>query len=87
MLFIFSLNSGVDRRPGPGEAFVRDPPEQLCIGSHQLVELEPVAIVSAVELERPTRVLELLSSSRRLDHAVKGDELGYDQLSHGLVSL
>jgi len=59
------------RRPGRGEPLVRHPPEQHGLGLERLVQLELVAFVTAVELERPTAVLEVLGSSGVLHHAVE----------------
>src|SRR5215216_510805 len=68
-------------RPRVREALVRNAPDQQRIGLACLVELELVAILSAVEVEAPSRVLELLPP-RRLHDAVQRDELGYDDPSH-----
>ena len=69
-------------RPGRREALVGDPAEQRDLGVHQLVELELIALVAAVVLERPTAVLEALGAARILEDSVDGNELGDDQLAH-----
>ena len=70
--FIFLPNPFVAHRgPRLGEALVGDAPEQLRVSGHQLVELELVALLAAVELERPAAVLVLLAAARILDHTVQ----------------
>jgi hypothetical protein len=70
------------RRPGFGEALVGLPAEQQRGGVHRLVELELVAVLAALELERPTAVLVVLGAARVLDDAVDRDELGDHDLAH-----
>ena len=55
---------GAHRRPRLGEALVGDPAEQLRVGRHQLVVLELVAVLAAVELEHPA------AFARRVDDAI-----------------
>ena len=76
-----SANSPLAIGPGAGEALVGDAPDQEHVALHRLVELELVAVVSAIELEAPTGVLELFAA-RRLHHAVERHELGHHQLAH-----
>ena len=68
--------------PGRREALVRHPAEQHRVGLHHLVELELVALVAALELERPAAVREVLGSARILHHAVERHELRYNDASH-----
>ena len=51
----------------------------------QLVELELVAVLAAVVLERPAAVLVALGSARILEHPVDRDELRHHQLAHRLL--
>src|SRR5919112_391447 len=62
-------------RPGAGEALIGSQPYQQGVGLPRLVQLELIPVVSAVELERPTRVLELRLAPRRLHDAVERYEL------------
>src|SRR4051794_8167347 len=57
-------------RPGAGEALIGAPSEQQRVGAPGLLELELVSVVTAVELERPPRVLEVRFAAWRLHHAV-----------------
>src|SRR5215208_3778604 len=50
------------RRPGPCEALISHPAEQLRVGGHQLVQLELVPVIAPVELAGPSGVLELLAA-------------------------
>src|ERR671911_349520 len=68
------------RRPCRGEAIVGHTSQQQRLGVQGLVELEPVALLSAIDLEGPSGVLEVLASARRLDDAVQRDVLGRDYL-------
>src|SRR5262245_2435203 len=70
------------RRPGLCEALVRHAAEQRHLGPHQLVELELVALVTAVVLEGPGPVLATLRAARILEHAVDRNELCDGQLAH-----
>ncbi len=72
-------------RPRGGEALVGHAPEQLCVGLADLVQLEGVAFVSAVDLERPTAVLVLLASAGSLYDSVERDELCDDDLAHDFL--
>src|SRR5262249_58336155 len=57
--------------------------EEEGVARHRLVELELVALVSAVDLKAPSAVLVALGPARVLDDTVSRDELGDDDLSHG----
>ena len=65
--------------------------QQLRICSLQLIGLDRVALVTAIELERPAAVGEVrpaplaLSSTRILNDAVEGDELADHQPAHERV--
>jgi hypothetical protein len=72
------------RGPRLGEPLVGLPAQQLDVGLHQLVELEPVAVLAAVVVKAPAAVLEVLGSTRILEHAVDRDELGHHQLAHSV---
>src|SRR5919107_3034976 len=61
--------------PGAGEALIGSQPYQQTVGLPRLVQLELIPVVSAVELEGPTRVLESRLASRRLHDAVERYEL------------
>jgi hypothetical protein len=69
-------------RPRGGEALVGRAAEQERVGGHHLVDLELVALVAALELERPAAELELLGAPGVLHHAVEGDELRHHDLPH-----
>ena len=73
------------RRPRLREAVVGDAAEQLRVGGHQLVVLEPVALLAALEAERPAAAVErlLLRSAGILHHAVERQELRDHELAHG----
>jgi hypothetical protein len=77
------LARAVHCRPGLGKALIRHTPEKLRVARHQLVELELVALVTAVELERPTAVAELLRPAGILHDTVQCHELCHNQLAHG----
>src|ERR687889_971710 len=62
-------------RPGAGEALIGASADQQGVRLSGLVQLELVAVVTPVELERPTGVLEPGLASRRLHHAVERYEL------------
>jgi hypothetical protein len=68
--------------PGLGKALVRDAAQQQRLGRERFVELELVALVSAVDLEGPTSVLEALGSARVFHDTVERHELRYDDPSH-----
>src|SRR6266511_4991267 len=68
-------------RPGPGEALVGDPAEQLYVAGLQLLPLE-IHALRRRGLEAPAAVLEVLRAARILHHAVQRDELGDHQLAH-----
>src|SRR5262249_3138951 len=72
--------------PSAGEALVGRPAEQVRIRVQDLVELELVAVLAAIEVERPTLVLELLTS-RGLHYPVYGHEFGDNEPSHPSSSL
>ena len=81
--FILSPNSPVPSIFGhAGEALVGHAPQQLRVGVHQLLELELVARVAAVELNAQPRCSKPLRPSRRLEHAVERDELRHNELAH-----
>src|SRR6201747_2721340 len=69
-------------RPGGGKALVGATAQQLRLGLVELVELELVALVPALDREGPAGVLVVLASARRLDHSVQRDALGYDAPAH-----
>src|SRR5207253_10937563 len=68
--------------PGCSEALIGHALQQQGLGRRGLVELEFVALISAVELEAPACVLETLASARGRDDPVQRNELGYHDLSH-----
>ena len=70
------------RGPGGGKPLVGHPGQELNLGLHHLVELELVAVLAAVVLERPAAVLVVLGSARVLEHPVHRHELGHHQLAH-----
>src|SRR6266436_1719114 len=71
------------RRPGGGESLIGLAAEEERLRLEGFVDLELIALVPAIDLERPAGVLELLASSRGLDDSIERDELGCDDLSHG----
>jgi hypothetical protein len=74
-------------RPGTGEALIGAPSDQQGVGLLRLLQLELVAIVTALELEAPARVLEIRLTARRLHHAVERYELRHnDPCRHLSVS-
>src|SRR4051794_3103510 len=72
------------RAAGPGgrEALVSNAAEQQRVRVHHLVELEAVALLAALEAERPAAALEALGTARVLEDAVERDELGDDDPAH-----
>jgi hypothetical protein len=54
----------------------------MASGLHHLVQLEPVALRPALELEGPAAAVEALGSAGILDHPVQRYELGYDDAPH-----
>lgn len=56
--------------------------ETMHLGLEDLIELELVADVTAVVVERPAAALEALDATRFVDHAVNSDELSYYQFVH-----
>src|SRR5215213_4970349 len=74
-------------RPGAGEALIGSQPYQQGVGLPRLVQLELIPVVSAVELEGPTRVLESRLAPRRLHDAVERYELRHhDPCCHQSIS-
>src|SRR5207237_969618 len=57
-------------------------PQQQGLGTEGLVELEFVALLSSIDLERPTCMLVALTSARGLHDAVERDELTDHDPSH-----
>src|SRR5215216_346586 len=73
--------------PGAGEALIGSQPYQQGVGLPRLVQLEPIPVVSAVELEGPIRVLESWLAPRRLHDAVERYELRHhDPCCHQSIS-
>jgi hypothetical protein len=70
------------RRPVGGEAFVRDPAEELGVTRAELLELELLPL-GRREAEGPAAVLGSLRAAGIVDHAVQRDEFGDDQHAHG----
>src|SRR5512133_503701 len=64
-------------RPGAGEALKSASADHEGVGLPCLVQLELVPVLTAIELEAPPRVFEGFAS-RRLHHAVKRYEFGYN---------
>ena len=52
-----------DRRPGGGEDVISPPPEQLGTAGRQLIELEFISFLTAVELDRPAAALDFLGTA------------------------
>src|SRR5437868_13212016 len=74
------------RRPGGGESLVGLAAEEERVRLEGFVDLELVAFVPAIDLERPAGVLEFLASSRRFDDPIERYELGCNDPSHGTSS-
>src|SRR3954453_10858414 len=70
-------------RPGSREALVSTSTEQQGRRAHRLVDLELVALVTAVEVERPRPADEVVVAARRLHDSVERYELGDDDAAHG----
>src|SRR4051794_660865 len=70
------------RGPGFGKALVCDAAEQQRLRLVQLVDLELVALVAAVDLEGPAAVLVVLGAARILHHAVERHELRHHDPAH-----
>jgi hypothetical protein len=64
------------------EAFVGHAPQQEGVGGGQLVELELVALCSAVDLEGPASSVGFPGASRVFDDALQRHELRHDHPSH-----
>src|ERR671921_65488 len=74
-------------RPSAGETLIGSQPNQQGVGLSRLVQLELIPVVSAVELEGPTRVLESRLAPRRLHDAVERYELRHhDPCCHRSIS-
>jgi hypothetical protein len=71
--------------PGGREALVGPPAEQQRGRAPRLVQLELVALVTTIDLERPPPVLVVLRATRVLDHAVERDELGHHDAAHDVL--
>jgi hypothetical protein len=67
---------------GRGELLVRDPAQQQGLRAEGLLELVVLALLSAIDLDRPTCVLETSDSARVLDDSVERNKLGYHDLAH-----
>src|SRR5215510_10686456 len=70
------------RWPGRGKSLVGHTSQQKRLGVEGLIQLELVAGLATIELEGPTAVLVVLSSTRVLHDAVERDEFGYDDPGH-----
>src|SRR5581483_281137 len=68
--------------PRSSEPLVGHPAEQQRVACHQLVELEPVAVLAAVELERPTIARSARVHAGTLHHTVGGHEFRHHEPSH-----
>src|SRR5438270_4981941 len=73
-------------RPCLGEPLVGHPPQQEGVAGDQLVELELVSLVAAVELEGPPAVLGALRPAGVIHHSVQRNELRHHELCHDLAS-
>jgi hypothetical protein len=61
---------------------VGDPAQQQGLRAEGLLELVVLALLSAIDLDRPTCVLETSDSARVLDDSVERNKLGYHDLAH-----
>src|SRR3954453_2221439 len=68
--------------PTRRKSLVGDPPEQLRVGGHGLVDLELIACRTAGEAVGPADPLERLAAARRLDNAVERHVLGHNDPAH-----
>src|SRR5438045_4838296 len=71
------------RWPGGGESLVGLAAEKKRFRFEGFVDLELVAFLAAIDLERPAGVLEFLASARGLEDSIERVELSCDDSPHG----